>query len=625
MRILLVEDDRGVAELIREALTGQHHLVELATDGLEGWELAEAIHYDLIVLDLMLPKLDGITLCQRLRARKYSTPILLLTAQDNSTNKVMGLDAGADDYVVKPFDVQELLARIRALLRRGNAATTPIIEWGKIHLNPSSCQVSYDGQALHLTSKEYALLELFLRNSQRIFSQSALLDHLWSFAEPPSENTVRAHIKSLRSKLKKMGAEDPIETVYGLGYRLKTPESKTEVASLSTVPGSEQQQIAAGIAALWEKFKDKYMNRIKVVERALQALQVGNLTEQLQQEAQQEVHTLIGSLGSFGFKNASNRAREIEQLLQPQKFLPAQKQQLTVLVNQLKQDLQQPLVSQETPAQPQRRLDIDTNPPRLLIVDDDLALASQIAAETPAWGITTELAGSLSAAREAIARNPPDIILLDLCFPESAENGLALLEELATYQPPIPAIAFTAQESFADRIKVARLGGKGFLQKPIAPAAVMAAIAQVLQPTTHTAAKLLIVDDDPQLLDCLHSLLAPWGFELVLLEEPAKFWEVLEKSAPDLLILDLEMPEFSGIDLCQVVRNDPHGHELPILFLSAYTDAQTVQQIFTSGADDYASKPIVEPELIARILNQLERVQVRNQLRKFIGNPLKTL
>jgi DNA-binding response OmpR family regulator len=620
VRILLVEDDRGVAELIREALTGQHHLVELATDGLEGWELAEAIHYDLIVLDLMLPKLDGISLCQRLRARKYSIPILLLTAQDNSTNKVMGLDAGADDYVVKPFDIQELLARIRALLRRGSNATTPIIEWGKIHLNPSSCQVSYDGQALHLTSKEYALLELFLRNSQRIFSQSALLDHLWSFAEPPSENTVRAHIKSLRSKLKKMGAEDPIETVYGLGYRLKTPESKTEVAPLPTVPGSEQEQIAAGIAALWEKFKDKYMNRIKVVERALQALQVGNLTEQLRQQAQQEVHTLIGSLGSFGFKNASNRAREIEQLLQPQKLLPAQKQQLTVLVNNLKQDLLQPLVSPETPAQPQRRLDSDPNlPPRLLIVDDDLALAEQIAAETPAWGIETELAGSLSAAREAIARNPPNIILLDLCFPESAENGLALLEELATYQPPIPAIAFTAQESFADRIKVARLGGKGFLQKPIAPAAVVAAIAQVLEPATHTAAKLLIVDDDPQLLSCLHSLLAPWGFELVLLDDPTKFWEVLEKSAPDLLILDLEMPEFSGIDLCQVVRNEPHGHELPILFLSAYTDAQTVQQIFTSGADDYASKPIVEPELIARVLNQLERVQVRNQLRKFIG------
>lgn len=619
MRILLVEDDRGVAELIREALTGQHHLVELATDGLEGWELAEAIHYDLIVMDLMLPKLDGISLCQRLRARKYNIPILLLTAQDNSTNKVMGLDAGADDYVVKPFDIQELLARIRALLRRGSNATTPIIEWGKIHLNPSSCQVSYDGQALHLTSKEYALLELFLRNSQRIFSQSALLDHLWSFAEPPSENTVRAHIKSLRSKLKKMGAEDPIETVYGLGYRLKTPESKAEVAPLPTVPDSEQQQIAAGIAALWEKFKDKYMNRIKVVERALQALQVGNLTEELRQQAQQEVHTLIGSLGSFGFKNASNRAREIEQLLQPQKLLPAQKQQLTVLVNNLKQDLLQPLVSPEPPVQPQRRLDIDTNPPRLLIVDDDLALAEQIAAETPAWGIETELAGSLSAAREAIARNPPNIILLDLCFPESAENGLALLEELATYQPPIPAIAFTAQESFADRIKVARLGGKGFLQKPIAPTTVVAAIAQVLQPATHTAAKLLIVDDDPQLLSCLHSLLAPWGFELVLLDDPTKFWEVLEKSAPDLLILDLEMPEFSGIDLCQVVRNEPHGHELPILFLSAYTDAQTVQQIFTSGADDYASKPIVEPELIARILNQLERVQVRNQLRKLIG------
>ncbi|MBC6475004.1 MAG: response regulator transcription factor [Hormoscilla sp. GM102CHS1] len=189
------------------------------------WELAEILEYDLIVLDLLLPKLNGIQLCQRRRAKGDRTPILLLTAQDTSTHKVQGLDAGADDYVVKPFDVQELLARIRALLRRGSATNKPVLEWEKLCLYPSSCEVKYDRKLLQLTAKEYAIMELFLRNTKRIFSQSVLLDKVWEFDEPPSENAVRTQIKSLRQKLKKASAPaDLIETIYGLGYRLKSRE-----------------------------------------------------------------------------------------------------------------------------------------------------------------------------------------------------------------------------------------------------------------------------------------------------------------------------------------------------------------------------------------------------------------
>ncbi|MDZ4872425.1 MAG: Response regulator MprA [Chroococcidiopsis cubana SAG 39.79] len=131
---------------------------------------------------------------------------MLLTAQDSSTDKVRGLDAGADDYALKPFDIEELLARIRALLRRSSATPSPVLEWGFLRLDPSSCEVTYDGKLLHLTAKEYGILELLLRNTHRIFSQSALLDRVWSFDEPPTENTVRAHIKSLRQKIKSRSA-----------------------------------------------------------------------------------------------------------------------------------------------------------------------------------------------------------------------------------------------------------------------------------------------------------------------------------------------------------------------------------------------------------------------------------
>jgi len=147
----------------------------------------------------------------------------------------------------------------------------------------------------------------------------------------------------------------------------------------------------------------------------------------------------------------------------------------------------------------------------------------------------------------------------------------------------------------------------------------MEAIAQVLQQSSTTEAKLLLVDDDPQLLDCMRTLLEPWGFNLTLLDDPQQFWDTLEQTSPDLLILDIEMPDLSGIELCQVVRNDPRWSELPVLFLSARADAQTVQQVFTVGADDYISKPFVGPELVARILNRLDRTKILRKLRKFTG------
>ncbi len=650
MKILLVEDDESLAQMLREALTSQHYLVDVATDGEAGWELVEAFEYDLILLDLMLPKLDGISFCKQQRSKGDRTPILLLTGHDSRTNKVMGLDAGADDYMVKPFDLHELLARIRALLRRGSSSTAPVLEWGCLSLDPGKCEVTYDGQLLRLTAKEYSLLELFLRNTQRIFSQSALLDHLWSFEEPPSENTVRAHIKSLRQKLKKAGAAaDLIETVYGLGYRLKsdyklqstkdkeslpspnsTPPHQEEDRGAAPIPNSKttteasqtQEQILPEMTGIWERFKEKYSDRLKVVEEAVRAVLKGTLTEELRQQALREAHTLAGSLGSFGLVEASRLSREIEQTFQSgegegDSWVAPTMGHLSGLVVALRKELEKPLatVEQQTP----RPTSIEQQP-RLLVVDDDVALALALTGEATAWGMQAEVACSITEARKAIARVRPDVVLLDLCFPDSAENGFGLLAELTTSEPPVPVLVFTAHESFADRLKVARLGGQGFLQKPVSPAQVREAIAHVLQKSHTPEAKLLIVDDDPHLLDFLRTLLEPWGFKPILLDDPQQFWDTLERSAPDLLILDVEMPELSGIDLCQVVRNDPCWSDLPVLFLSAHTDTETVHRVFTAGADDYVTKPIVGPELVARVLNRVERTQILRKLKKLMAN-----
>ncbi len=221
MRILLVEDDDRIAHALAEALTDQHYAVDIATDGQEGWNFVEAGDYDLIILDLMLPKIDGITLCQKLRSSGLQTPILMLTARDTSTDKVIGLDAGADDYVIKPFDLPELTARIRALLRRSSTTLPPILEWGDLQLNPNTCDVNYRNNLLHLTPKEYSLLELFLRTNGRVLTRSAILDHLWTFEDLPGEETIKVHLRSLRQKLKLVGAPaNFIETIYGMGYRL---------------------------------------------------------------------------------------------------------------------------------------------------------------------------------------------------------------------------------------------------------------------------------------------------------------------------------------------------------------------------------------------------------------------
>lgn len=222
MKILVVEDNEGIAFAIEELLDEQNYIVEVALDGQAGWELLGVFDYDVIVLDVMLPKIDGVDLCRKLRSNGCKTPILMLTARDALQDKVKGLDAGADDYLIKPFQNDELLARIRALLRRGETALPPVLSWGDLCVDPNNCEVTYQQKVLNLSPKEYRLLEFFLRHPRRMFSRSQLLDHLWSMDQIPEEATVKAHISSLRQKLKTAGLEsDVIETVYGLGYRLK--------------------------------------------------------------------------------------------------------------------------------------------------------------------------------------------------------------------------------------------------------------------------------------------------------------------------------------------------------------------------------------------------------------------
>jgi diguanylate cyclase (GGDEF)-like protein len=626
MKILLVEDDALIAEPLAKALIDQHYAVDVATDGQVGWELVESFTYDLILLDVMLPEIDGISLCRRLRGLGNQTPILLLTAQKTSTNTAIGLDAGADDYVAKPFNLQELLARIRALLRRGGAALPPLLEWRNLKLDPSICEVTCNSQSVRLTPKEYGLLELFLRNPHRIYSTGALIDHIWSFEEPPTEDTIRSHIRTLRQKLKAAGAvDDPIETVYGIGYRLRPAEENSRGAkeqkskngkgqqSKAVEESTVESETVAGITDIWEQVKQDTNGRVDVLEQAVALLLQNKLSDEWRQQAEWAAHKLAGSLGMFGADEGSRLAQEIEALWEKGVSLDRDRtQQLSQLVTALRQEVQR-MNTGQLPEIISAGEPIDERP-WLLIVSPNRLLAEQLATETSSWGMRSQITPNPVVAREQITDQRPNAVLLDFSAADTLDNNLALLAELSACTPPVPALVLTQQDSLIDRVKIARLGGRRVLQQPVTATQVLEAVNQLLQNTRVTKAMVMIVDDDPQVLMALQRLLIPWGLYVSVLDNPLLFLDTLEATPPDILVLDVEMPHISGIELCQVVRNEPRWSGLPILFLTAHTDAEIMHQVFAAGADDYVRKPIVGPELVNRIFNRLERSRLLKTL-----------
>jgi heavy metal response regulator len=225
MRILLVEDDSSVSGFIVRGLREERYAVDIATDGEMGLAMAETTLYDIIILDVMLPKLNGIDVCRRLRAQRQTTPILLLTARDAIADRVTGLDTGADDYLTKPFAFAELLARIRALLRRGSSQPILHMKIADLELDPVSHRVWRAGQDIVLTNKEYSLLEYLMRNTGRVLTRTAITEHVWDIHYESVTNIVDVHIKTLRSKMDRDFSPQLIHTVRGVGYVLKIPEA----------------------------------------------------------------------------------------------------------------------------------------------------------------------------------------------------------------------------------------------------------------------------------------------------------------------------------------------------------------------------------------------------------------
>lgn len=222
MQILIIEDEKKIAVALKKGLEEDFYSVDIAADGEEGQYKASVNAYDCIILDLMIPKIDGITLCRQIRTENKNIPILILTAKDDLSDKIAGLDAGADDYVTKPFSIEEISARIRALLRRGNKADPVILSVGDVKLDPATKKVTRGKQLISLTAREYTLLEYFMRNPNTILSKTQLLEHVWDYHYEGISNIVETYVKYLRKKLHiSPQAKELIHTVRGLGYTMK--------------------------------------------------------------------------------------------------------------------------------------------------------------------------------------------------------------------------------------------------------------------------------------------------------------------------------------------------------------------------------------------------------------------
>lgn len=220
MRVLIVEDEPALAGALREALEGIGHAVDVASDGEMAEEMLDAYPYDLALLDVSLPRRTGLEVCRRARDRGLNLPILMLTARDTLADKVAGLDAGADDYLIKPFELDELLARVRALLRRHSPTKEAVLRVADLTLDPASSEVSRGGVPIKLARKERALLEVLMRNAGRIVPRERILEHLWDMDAEPDPEVIRAHVKLLRKAIGDNQAPRLIETVHGIGYRM---------------------------------------------------------------------------------------------------------------------------------------------------------------------------------------------------------------------------------------------------------------------------------------------------------------------------------------------------------------------------------------------------------------------
>ena len=382
-----------------------------------------------------------------------------------------------------------------------------------------------------------------------------------------------------------------------------TSATPSAAPAAEPAPPAPRENVAAAVGQLWARARGTMLERVAVLERAARAAAEGRLNGALRQQATDEAHRLAGALGTFGVPEGTRLAREAETRFGGGHYLkPADGAELADIAARLRRAVEQRPAEAPAPVPQTAPAAGASGAPTLLVVTTDSSLAN--AARDATAGAGVRLAVTANASGPGDAR--PDVVLLDVSAADATSDWSALAEVGARH-PGVPVLVATARGALPDRLRAVQLGATTFLQKPLTPDAVRQAVEDVLPARRATRARVLCVDDDPHLLDAVRALLEPHGLDVHTSGDPLHFWTRLGEVGPDLLVLDIDMPHVNGIELCRVVRADPRWRALPVVFLTARTEADTVYRVFAAGADDYVAKPFVGPELVARIRNHLRR------------------
>lgn len=369
---------------------------------------------------------------------------------------------------------------------------------------------------------------------------------------------------------------------------------------------SDDDAIRSAMSAIWERSRDVIMGRVGVIEGAVLALLAGNLTPDSRRQAEREAHKLAGTVGTFGFWDASKYAKEAEDLLAGGDAIgPADTMRLSNLAKQIRRHLERSPEEVANEADESETPEAGVRRPKLVIVDENLEFRDRVATEARSLGIDVIGVPSADDARALLPG--ASALILDLVVEDA---GLRFLEEVHESHPALPVVVISNGDAFQDRVDAARLGGRGFLQKPVRPAQIFDVLRDALVVSHDELPTIVAVDDDPTVLGLIGDLLEPIGAHVVKCGDPLRALSFLVEYAPDLVMLDVDMPELNGIELCRVLRNDPRWAAVPILFLTARADSRHVTMMFEAGADDFVSKPVMGPELVARVRNRLERTRM---------------
>lgn len=363
---------------------------------------------------------------------------------------------------------------------------------------------------------------------------------------------------------------------------------------------------ACALGVVWGRHRDEVLARVSLIERSVDALCRGELDDRLRGEAKRTAHMLSGSLGMFGFAHAAGAAHDLEL-----EFVDAAQTRaptLSTLVAIVRRGVD---TARFTPPMARQSTQQEAGGLRIVVVDADRDRCAGIAAAAWSRGMQCETTASWPEARALCARGAAAIVLIDLAvLEEEAGDASVLLAELSDANPPVPVLVLTEDGTFDERVRAARSGSRAFLSKSLSADELLDRAEQLQARGRLAATRVLAVDDDPAVLDTMRAILQPHALEVFTLADPLQFWERLEEVKPELLILDVDMPEVNGLELCRTVRNDPRWSGVPVMFAAAHSDAEAVERVFRAGADDYLAKPIVESELVARVSNRLERVRL---------------